>query len=239
MRRLALTFVAFSALAASAHAGVSLVAEAPDAASSSAGPAATSPDAATQGKSLAQPLDKPFDDPHKADNVTIDAVDDPRCDFKPPAPALIAARYADYRAERNRDDTKGSPGDLTETATLGDGTRVRVLSYGCVDSTGHTFEFTYAKSQHAAKDVAYWAAQARTTLDTLALADNVYGAQELQAWLAHAAALKVQDHKIVQCHDKTQPPDNSCNWNSGGEFSLAIEARRDTIVVTVGVDYSG
>lgn len=176
----------------------------------------------------------------QSENATqADPAADPRCNFDAPPAALVAARYADYRATRNRDGVDQSPGDLTETATLADGTRVRVVSYGCVDSFGHDFSFTYDHTQHAAKETAFWTGQARMTLAGLALNGQVLGADELRDWLTHAARLKLRGGKIVQCRDKTQPPDNECAWRTGGSFSLAIEPHGDAIEVTLGVDYSG
>lgn len=235
MRRLPFAAAVLLAFSAAAQAGVSLVAESPEAAPGTASPSVDPPGAAPRSK-----IENPFAKPTEpvAAEVEIDAHADPRCTFRPPAAALVAAHYPDYRAQRSIDDPNRSPGDLTETATLADGTRLRVVSYGCVDSTGHTFEFTYARPQHAAKETAFWAAQAHRSFAALAL-HEVPGAQQLGDWLVHAGTLKRRDDKIVQCHDKTQPPDNVCNWDSGGGFSLAIQARGDAIAVTVGVDYSG
>lgn len=236
MKRLA--FGLLFALSATAQAGVSLVAETPDAApTSSAGPATPAPTLAAQpGK----PLEKPFDKANESDTVTIDAEADPHCDFNPPHAALIAARYPDYHADRaGSDDRNRSPGDLIETATLADGTRVRVLSYGCVDSFGHTFTFTYAKPAHAAKELAFWAQQAHTTLAALALSEHVIGLKDLNEFLARAGTLKRHGNKIVQCQNGTQPADDTCDWYSHGGIALGVERRGETIEVTLGVDYSG
>ena len=201
--------------------------------------AGVSPVTATADVVPGKPLDKPFDKPWQSDAVTIDAEPDPRCDFNPPAPALVGSRYADYHAVRNRDDPNQSPGKLTESATLDDGTRLRVVSYGCVDSTGHTFESTYTNATHDAKDVAFWANQARATLASIGLGEQVYGVNELRDWLGRAGTLKRHGNKVVQCHDNTQPSDDTCDWQSGGSFSIAVEQHGTEVSVTIGVDYSG
>lgn len=240
MKPFALAFgFALTTLVAAAHAGVSLVSEPSDTMpSASATPESSTPPPAGAAAASGSPQ-QPSEKPSESDNATIDMAPDPRCDFNPPGATLIAARYADYRAVRHRDDPNRSPGDLTETATLADGTRVRIESHGCVDSFGHDFVFRYAHPAHAAKDVVFWLQQARTTLDALALTDSPIGVDALRTWLTRAATLKHHGNKIVQCANTTQPADNDCDWRSGGGYSFAVEARDGAIEVTIGTDFSG
>lgn len=176
--------------------------------------------------------------PAAEDEPPADPSADPRCDFAPPAAALVAARYADYLAVRNTDPSR-EPQELVESATLADGTRVRVLSHACVDSFGNDFEFTFGKPKHGAGDLAFWAKQTRATLDALALSEHVIGVKDLHEFLARATTLKRRGHSIRQCRDGTQPAGGECNWSSRGSLSLRVEDRGAAIQVTFGADYSG
>jgi hypothetical protein len=164
---------------------------------------------------------------------------DPRCDFNPPKPALIAADYAGYHVERNHGSDFTSPQQLTETATLVDGTRVSVVSDACVDSFGREFRFTFPHTTHAARDTAFWAAAASKALADLKLSSDVGNeVPELRDFLARAPKLHRKGSRVVQCHDLTQPDDGDCNWESHGSYILTIQHKGSATEVVVSIDYS-
>jgi hypothetical protein len=164
---------------------------------------------------------------------------DPRCDFNPPSAVLVAADYADYHVKRNHDESR-PPQQLTETAALADGTRVTVVSDSCVDSFGREFRFRFAHASHASSDTAFWAATVSKVLSELHL-DGDIGSEvsDLRDFLARAPKLHRHRNDVVQCHDKTQPEDGSCSWESHGSYRLSVERKGDGIEVDIGVEYSG
>jgi hypothetical protein len=164
---------------------------------------------------------------------------DPRCDFNPPKAALVAADYANYHVERNRGDESRSPQQLIETATLADGTRLTVISDACVDSFGRNFRFRFVRAARAAKDMAFWAATASKALSDLHMSDDAGNeVSELRDFLTRAPRLRRQGNRVVQCQDRTQPDDATCDWESHGSYMLKVERRKGWIEVEVSVDYS-
>jgi len=193
----------------------------------------------TVGKDAQQQVSTPASDSSTEQPAKPDPDVDPRCDFNPPKPALIAADYADYRVKMNHGDESRTPQELTETAKLVDGTRLAVVSDACVDSFGREFRLTFVRPAHAAKDTEFWAAAAGKALADLHLSDDVGNeVSDLRDFLVRAPKLRRDKNRVVQCHDSTQPDDDDCNWESHGSYILTIEPKGAAMQVIVSVDYS-
>ena len=192
------------------------------------------------GKQGEQQASQPSGENSAEQPPQLDPDVDPRCDFGPPQPALVGADYADYHVARNRGDESKPPQQLTETATLADGTRLAVVSNSCVDSFGHEFRFTYAHAAHAAEDTAFWAAAASSAVVELHLSTGAGGElTELRAFLERAPKLPRHGSRVEQCHDLTQPQTGGCSWESHGSYVLTIEHKGGATKVVVSVDHSG
>jgi hypothetical protein len=153
------------------------------------------------------------------------ATDDP-CNFHASEPLLQRGVYEDHRyTERDNDNA-------TETARLAAGVKLKIVSVGCVDSSGRTYTLTYPAAALPDRTLAQWADVARHELDGLSYLDGAKDSvRDTVAFAGSVAASQASGDKFVRCADDSTPPDGDCTWSTGGRHAIEVRRARGAIEV--------